>query len=539
MSLPSRASQNEPADLARAIEEFLLEAPRAALLEHGEVLFDFSAAAGESAARYSISSDRGHCVLHVWSPERNLVRRVTAVDQPKGQAKHALRLATIRLGQSKPTSLELVADRAHRSPGAQKAERDSYLLRLQRTLERHFCDLTHLNFTNKTDLERSFGPAYARGMQRRGRAAWACIGVSSAETQAVIDGALTIGILWLDHLRERYAADLSFSGLRVVAPPGSSQVIRMRAAHLTPMLRFEVLEFDERDNTLSPRDIFDRGNFATNLVHCVDPVRTLERYAASISRVRELVPELQPVVISAAEISLRYRGLQFARIRSSYLNSRESSGNALHLSDEVLFGIGPAETTLDDTNLELFRDITARLQERRGGAKPSQNAARDPLWRAQPERWLESAIVANITRIDTSLDARYVYSQVPAFTASDRGVIDILSSTHSGRLAVLELKAEEDIHLPLQGLDYWSRVRHHQQRGDFERFGYFAGKQLAPSHSHDSAPLLMLVAPALHIHPATDTLVRYFAPEIDCTVVGIDERWRSVEGPRVVFRKRR
>lgn len=47
--------------------------------------------------------------------------------------------------------------------------------------------------------------------------------------------------------------------------------------------------------------------------------------------------------------------------------------------------------------------------------------------------------------------------------------------------------------------------------------------------------MLFLVAPALHVHPATDVLLRYIAPEIEWEFVGIDERWR--EGVRVVFRK--
>jgi hypothetical protein len=49
-------------------------------------------------------------------------------------------------------------------------------------------------------------------------------------------------------------------------------------------------------------------------------------------------------------------------------------------------------------------------------------------------------------------------------------------------------------------------------------------------------PLLFLVAPALHVHPATDILLRYFSPEIAWEFVGIDEHWR--EGVKVVFRKR-
>jgi hypothetical protein len=48
--------------------------------------------------------------------------------------------------------------------------------------------------------------------------------------------------------------------------------------------------------------------------------------------------------------------------------------------------------------------------------------------------------------------------------------------------------------------------------------------------------LLFLVAPALHVHPATDTVLRYLSPEINWELIGIDERWR--EGVKAVFRKR-
>jgi hypothetical protein len=46
----------------------------------------------------------------------------------------------------------------------------------------------------------------------------------------------------------------------------------------------------------------------------------------------------------------------------------------------------------------------------------------------------------------------------------------------------------------------------------------------------------MLVAPALHVHPTTDTILRYLSPEIDWELLGIDEHWR--EEIRVVFRKK-
>ncbi len=56
--------------------------------------------------------------------------------------------------------------------------------------------------------------------------------------------------------------------------------------------------------------------------------------------------------------------------------------------------------------------------------------------------------------------------------------------------------------------------------GNFNNSVLFSGaRQLS-----DSDPLLFLVAPTLHIHPATDILLHYLAPEIDWTLVGIDER---------------
>ena len=86
------------------------------------------------------------------------------------------------------------------------------------------------------------------------------------------------------------------------------------------------------------------------------------------------------------------------------------------------------------------------------------------------------------------------------------------------------------MHLPLQGLDYWARVLWHHSRGEFQQYGYFPGLQLSPR-----PPLLFLVAPSLRVHPATDTVLRYFSPAIEWSLVGVDERWR--EGVRVIYRK--
>ena len=194
---------------------------------------------------------------------------------------------------------------------------------------------------------------------------------------------------------------------------------------------------------------------------------------------------------------------------------------------EIVFGVGAEERVLEERNWIFFEQLLSAIRDTRHPYGPRQH----PLFRLRPERWLESLVVSDVSVVDERLDPQSLYSQVPAFSASDRAMLDVLTCTHDGRLAVVELKADEDIHLPLQGLDYWSRVEWHHTRGEFPRFGYFPVRELSPEK-----PLLYLVGPALHVHPATDTLLRYLSPEIEWEFVGIDERWR--EGVKVVFRKR-
>ena len=108
---------------------------------------------------------------------------------------------------------------------------------------------------------------------------------------------------------------------------------------------------------------------------------------------------------------------------------------------------------------------------------------------------------------------------------------------------MIELKANEDLHLPLQALDYWIRVRalNEDRRSSstsavplsaFERQGYFSGAEVSPL-----APRLILLAPALRIHPANEPVLRYFSPEIDWEFLALGEHWRREL--KVVFRKRR
>ncbi len=285
--------------------------------------------------------------------------------------------------------------------------------------------------------------------------------------------------------------------------------------------KWSLFELDERHDTLVEIDCTDRGNVATRLVHAPDDEAARERFNNSIAQVQSILPNCEVAVQSAAEIAFRWRGLEFARARLGDIPGSFRS------TEEIVFGVGAEERVLETGNQAEFTELVHCLRDSRHPYGPRHH----PLWRLRPERWLESLVVGDVSVVDERLEPSGQYSQVPAFLGADRAMIDVLTTTVAGRLAVVELKADEDIHLPLQGLDYWSRVEWHHGRGEFPRFGYFEGRELS-----NEKPLLILVAPALHVHPTTDTLLRYLSPEIEWVFVGIDERWR--EDVKVVFRKR-
>jgi hypothetical protein len=499
--------------LSSALQSFLLGSRDAAVIEDGGIIFDLR------SAKYSISGERDKCLLHLWSAERNVVRRVVDLKLKND----VLRLAVLRLGQACPSKLEICRERDRRSPSARKAIRTLYQSRLRRALKRHFPDFTLSPLSCAMDLERSFGPIYARGLLRKGQKEFSVLGVNQDETQASVDAALTFGILWLQACREKQGVKSVVEGLKLILPAQRSALARERMQCLDrDAAKWQLYEFNERDDALTEVDCSDRGNIETRLVHCPDEVAARGRFATSIARIRRALPEAEAYVSSPAEVAFRLHGLEVARARPAH------EAGTMQTGQEIVFGVGAEERVLNDKNEREFLHLAYGVAEVRHDEGPRDH----PLFRLHPERWLESVVVKKVSAIDERLDPAHLYSQVPAFSASDRAMIDVLTRTRAGRLAVIELKAEEDIHLPLQGLDYWARVKWHHERDEFKKCGYFPGAELSPE-----PPRLFLVGPTLHVHPATDTLLRYISPEIDWTLVGIDERWRRAV--RVVFRKHR
>jgi hypothetical protein len=511
--------------VAAALEGFLAEHPKAVVLEQGKVLFDMR------TTKYSLGTEHGRCTLHLWGEDGNLVRRVSGTALRNG----VLRLSTHRFGQTKPQTLELVADRDRRTPSTREATRVKYLRVLERVLERSFEGWKLDGFRTARDLEKSFGPAYARGSLVQGQKAWAVIAVNEEETQATVDGILTLGILWLHHCRESAGGRRLYHGLRLIVPRGTSILTLSRLAWLNgDAAQWELWELDQATEEMERREAADHGNLTTRLMHAPNVEAARERFGESAARVRSLVPEpmrdaVEQKIRSGTEIAFLLHGLEFARVRMGY------TGDSFNSAEEITFGAGANETVLTEENEAELRELVARLFARRSANGDS----RDPLYRMQPERWLESVLRRDVEPLDAHLNAAHVYTQVPAFAAADRGMLDLLGVTDEGRLAVIELKADEDLHLALQGLDYWVRVRwHHLQNpdqmtglGEFQRHGYFGDVRLSAE-----APKLYLVAPALRVHPATEVVLRYLSPRVEWTLVALDERWRAKV--KAVWRKR-
>ena len=236
----------------------------------------------------------------MWSPERNLVRRVLDVELKKD----ALRLSAQKFGQTKPIKIEIVRDRDQRTPTAKRAARSGYQRLLKRMLEKQFPDLSCGPLSTAMDLNRSFSPVYTRGLMKKGRSAFAVLGVNAQESQASVDAALTFAILWMDHCREREAPRAHVEGLKLFVPPAMSAVVRERMSNLNhAAAKFELFELNEREQSMEQLDCSDRGNIKTRLARCVDESAARARFGEAIGKVLSLAPDTEMAVLSATEIA--------------------------------------------------------------------------------------------------------------------------------------------------------------------------------------------------------------------------------------------
>jgi hypothetical protein len=466
------------AELDRALSE-LVRSGAVEVREDGQWL------AGLADLQYEMRRAGKEPLVHLWSDEKNLTRRVIRL---KEHAADRIVLEVHRLGRSKPGRLEFLRTDSPRPVG--RVTREQFRARFDRMLAESFPDAHSESLSAAPDLEHSFSGVYVRGRMHESTSECAFLVASPSESTASIDGMLAFGLLWLDwtrgHLEKR-----AVEGLRLFVPEGASQILRERVLALSPTARTEIYEFSEPDSQMKKIDPADAGNLDSSLVSRRDVESTVAAARDWLTRIRAMIPGTADAIETrvpgkTSELVFSFRGLEFAR----------------WTGEGLLFGIGEATEKLTTTKLSaLERDIRQLDLHRNSVAADTNNY----FYRAAPERWLEALVLEDPSRLDAQL-------------------------TRRGRLVIIELKASEDIQMPIQAVDYWLRVRRHQREGDFQRFGYFSGIDLDPK-----PPLVWLVAPGLRFHSATEILLRYLSPEIQISRIGVNENWRR--GIKIVFRQ--
>lgn len=474
----------EPEKLLDTIHTFLSNCHTPAVLEEGEELIRLS------VGEYAIEIRAGRLWVEAWPETSSLSRRILSIDNHKPGVLDC----SIHQFGGEPGKLSFLdLNRPQTGHRTINGERQNFSEQFRRMLFRQFPGWTIAALSCGMDLQRSFSPVFPRAKLTKGQeviAAMACPG-QSAEPDL-----LTFALLWFHHLRASQKPETRIS-LCLFLPDGTGSLTAHRLRWLrSEALRPRIFRFNEHGSAgeVDPQDL---GNLQTEVSARYLPPQIGPEIQALLSRLESL-PGVGYCYELNGAVSLRCRGSEFARAEAGrlFLGLEERREVELHQIDEI----------------EGFARHFSSL------------AAAPPVFH---ERWLESVVRANLLTIDPALRPQPLHSQVLTFAAGDRTVIDLLAVSTEGGLTVLELKASEDLHLPMQALDYWTRVKWHAGRGELQHL--FPGIALAPT-----APKLVLLAPAMSFHSANVTVLSYFSPEIDVERVGANSHWH--EQFRVVLR---
>jgi hypothetical protein len=484
-------------EIQQAIERFLDASERPVLCEPGE----------ESLAicrdNFVLEQRHGGLSLQAWDERRNLVRRVVGIES-EGRGRLNLRIE--RFGKRSGTLALADLGRPANQSLSLRATRQEFRDVFRRFLRRQFPTYKIAELSTEANLQESLSPVYPRALLREGASAWAAMAAPDDVRQA--DGVLSFGLIWLDYLRRR-EPHLTVRGLILYLPEENAKATCLRLRHLnTRIAQFSAFLFSE-DGREYAADLRDYGNLDTRLDRCSR--RLGSGIDATVERLRK-VPGVESIERGDGELSLRVRGLEFAR----------TTGGCLLAGLETKRETGASHVK----EVEQMARNLARLRA------PEARDRWNPLYLRNRELWLESQVRAELNEIDATLVPAPVYGQVPAFAAAERGVIDLLAADTNGRLAVIELKASEDIHLPLQSLDYWMRVKWHLDGSDFSSKGYFPGVEL-----RRDPPRILMISPALEVHPTNERVLRYFSPAIEIEHLGVGIEWQKKL--KVMFRVRR
>jgi hypothetical protein len=322
-----------------------------------------------------------------------------------------------------------------------------------------------------SDKQRGIGGAYPRFLVGRSRAV---IAVDPDESSPVVNSVMRSAIQWTATAKRRVS---------VVVPAGRIQTIATRLRAM-PALSNALEWLEWNGDSIQPL-ASNTPDIESHVFPCVIP-----EVQSEVDRICAMAPDLlQPVpYIAGRAISIRLRGLEIARV------------------------------TENETSYSLGEPIEPLIQEL---ATLRKSGSRHPIARAHEEAWLESNLIGQLRDI-LPVREDYIYPQVPSFAGDERKIIDLLTVTDSGRLAVIEIKASPDPDLPFQAFDYWLAVERHRKAGDFSSNGYFKGVRL-----RDEPALLLMVAPLLSFHRTLDRLTAFLPRELPLMEVGINQGWKQ------------
>jgi hypothetical protein len=360
---------------------------------------------------------------------------------------------------------------------------------------------------------------YARIVLRRPHERIAMTATVADSDARNVDSLFSSALLWFNRLQQRPPRPV-IEKLLIAVEHNILEATRQRHVLLRDSLRprIQLCEIDEAWQQVEPVRPFERKNLWRKRLTRLPPVIADE----TTERVKQIIasaPHAIDVVTARHGQTLRYHGLPFARVR--HVLDR----------DRIWFGIeGSRRRLLDDYHeqdwTKLWRDLENYRHE----------DCRDRhhwLYRAAGEAWLESILRRDISKLDPGLIVAPLHAQFRTSHGGPTGArpIDLLALRHDGRLAVIELKVNEDREHVFQGVDYWRRVEAHRRRGHISSAMLFGEREIS-----DESPLVYLVAPTLRFHPSFATLARSIAPDIEVYRFDINEDWRA--GVRVVRRER-
>jgi len=480
---PAERVQGRSAEEIRAeIEGFLKNCRQPALLEPGEELIPLQ---GEN---FALEFRGSRLTIEAWDRTRNLARRVKGIRESSAGR---LELTVEKFGRREgPMFLLDLARRGGEEVG-RRSGRLVFRERFRLFLRRQFPEWKLAEISAEANLEYSLSPAFPRAFLRNGQHGWAAI---ACPPEADSGAVLSFGLIWLSYLRARERR-VNLEGLAIYVPQGHEQATALRVLCLhAAAARFEVFAYSPED-FLVRVDPQDHGNLDTRL----EPCRRAETPLGAAWGNLVALPGVEVILQHNGRASLRIRGIELAEVGG--------------------------EEKLENRQ----REIERLAEELDAARSPAASDREHPLYRRFPEAWLESQVRNQIETVDATLLRDPVYGQVPAFAGGERGVLDLLAVDRAGRLAVLELKASADLHLPLQALDYWIRVKWHLDRQEFSERGYFPGIPLRPD-----PPRLLLVSPSLDFHPTTEAILGFFSPAVEVERIGVGVEWRK--GLQVMFR---